>query len=85
MFHRANAANSVRGCFVLSILASAIALMVCTTANGQTNDNNNNNLFSRAVGGISVDAEGLLNNSRLDDLAPSENCATNRCNKPPTP
>lgn len=68
MFNRANAANSVRGCFVLSILVSAIALMVCTPANAQTVDNNNNNLYGRAVGGISVDAEGLLNNSQLDDM-----------------
>lgn len=66
MFIRANAANSHRGYMFLSAVISSLALMVCSSANGQTNDDDNN--YSRAVGGISIDADGLLSGARPDAL-----------------
>ena len=70
MINRANAANSHRGYLFLSAVISSLALMVCSSANGQNNDNNNDNFnnFGRAVGGVSIDTDGLLSGARPDAL-----------------
>ncbi|MBU4398371.1 MAG: DUF1598 domain-containing protein [Planctomycetes bacterium] len=67
MFHRPNAANFFRSDLVLSAFLSVIVLMVCSSANGQTNDDDDQR-YGRAVGGISIDVDGLLSGARPDAL-----------------
>lgn len=65
MLYRANAAMFSRVYLLLFVVSSV--LMCCSPANAQTNDNDNNN-YQQAVGGISVNADGLLDSARLDDM-----------------
>ena len=67
MFHRHNAANFSRSDLVLSAFLSVIVLMVCSSANGQTDDDDDRR-YGRAVGGVSIDADGLLSGARPDAL-----------------
>jgi hypothetical protein len=51
------------------VLTCAIALLPASLAQAQNNDNNNdNNNYNRAVGGVSIDARGLLQSASVDAL-----------------
>ena len=64
MLSRVLAAELRRGWFVLSVIICTIVLVACPAAGQDDNDN----YFGRAVGGISVDAEGLLDRAMSEDL-----------------
>jgi hypothetical protein len=47
-------------CNILAVIICTLTLAVCLPANGQ--------ILSQAVGGISIDADGLLKNAKPDDV-----------------
>jgi hypothetical protein len=49
-----------RNCLVAFALVCALALVVCPSAHGQ--------VINQAVGGVSINTDGVLNNAQLDDL-----------------
>jgi len=65
MLYRANAANFFRGYLLPLAVMFTVVSMCCSPIVAQTNDNDQ---YRQAVGGISVDADGVLNSARLDDM-----------------
>ena len=67
MLYRANAAMFSRLCLML--FAVPAVLICCSSVNAQNDNNNNdNNGYQQAVGGISVNANGLLDSAQLDNM-----------------
>jgi hypothetical protein len=68
MSYRDFAAPSCRGCLVVFAVVCPFALAICSSANGQNNNVNADLLNTRAVGGVSINTDGVLSTAREDDL-----------------
>jgi len=66
MYYRDSAARCRRGFAFASVVVCAVLAAIGSPANGQTEGDVN--LSRNAVGGVSIDTEGVLNNAQLDVL-----------------
>lgn len=68
MSYRAFAAICRRSCVVVSLVVATFILTSSAPTQGQTTDNNTTVVSTRAVGGVSINADGILDNAKPDAL-----------------
>jgi hypothetical protein len=67
MFYRAFTANCRATIVIVSLVALAFVLMPAVSAQAQTSSGYSG-YYNRAVGGVSINADGILDNAKRDDL-----------------
>lgn len=68
MSYRAFAAKCRPACVVMSLVVAAFIVAPSAPTLAQTTDNNTNVITTRAVGGISINTDGILDNAKPDAL-----------------
>jgi hypothetical protein len=68
MSYRALAAKCRLSFVYVSLIVCAFVLVPVVPAPGQNNNDNIGFIYTRAIGGVSIDADGILNNAKRDDM-----------------